>query len=267
LLKDLTISQIKKLILEKKVYSLDLLQALLDDERAGVQKLGKKLQKEMDRRQEEIRQYREMVSFDSKFRLEEGANIVGVDEVGRGPLAGPVVAAAVILPERTPLYGIQDSKELNASQREKLFCLIHKFSIAIGIGLVEPAEIDRLNIGKASLKAMEMAIGGLSKDFDRVLVDGNQKINNMKHKQTTVIGGDNKSLSIAAASIIAKVLRDWIMDCLDKQYPGYGLAKNKGYGSPDHLQALLKKGPTPIHRVSFSPVFEAKRNKGGSLFD
>ncbi len=267
MLKDLTISQIKKAIMEKNVYSRDLLQALLDDDRAGVQKLGRKLQKEMDQRQKRIKNFKDMEAFDRKFRDENGEYLVGVDEVGRGPLAGPVVAAAVILPKRIPLYGIQDSKELTSFQREELFCQIHKFSISIGLGLVEPEEIDRLNIGKASLKAMEMAISGINKKIDGVLIDGNQRIPDSGFKQTTVIGGDNKSLSIAAASIVAKVLRDWIMDYLDTVYPGYGLVHNKGYGSPDHLKALKLKGPTPIHRLSFAPVQKAKRQKGGTLFD
>ncbi len=268
MLKDLTISQIRKVVLEKRVYSLDLLEALLEDERTGVRKLGRKLQKEMDRRQNRIRRFRAMEAFDREFLSTEDTCLLGVDEVGRGPLAGPVVAAAVILPRRVPLFGIQDSKELSPAGREELFCLIHKFSTSIGVGLVEPEEIDSLNIGRASLKAMHKAIEAIDKEkIDQVLVDGNQRINDLEFKQTTVIGGDGKSLSIAAASIVAKVLRDWLMDCMDSVYPGYGFSHNKGYGSPDHLEAIKKIGPSPIHRFSFSPVREIKRQKGGTLFD
>ncbi len=267
MLEELTIAQIKKAIQGKKVYSLDLVQALLDDPRQGVQKIGRNLKKEMEARQNRIERFRAMTAFDRGHFPQEGFQLAGVDEVGRGPLAGPVVGAAVLLRPGAPLYGIQDSKELSPRQREELFCLIHKYSDAWGVGLVTPSEIDRLNIGRASCQAMIMALEGIKSRVDHVLVDGNQKLEGLEIKQTTVVGGDNKSLVIAAASIVAKVLRDWIMQSLDRSYPGYGFAHNKGYGSPDHLLALQDLGPCPLHRFSFSPVRKAGDQKGGTLFE
>lgn len=267
MLEELTIAQIKKAIQGKKVYSLDLVQALLDDPRQGVQKMGHNLKKEMEVRQNRIEKLKVMAAFDRKYCSREGFNLAGVDEVGRGPLAGPVVAAAVLLRRGAPLYGIKDSKALSPARRQELFCLIHKYSEAWGVGLVTPREIDRLNIGRASRRAMNLALGKIKTPIDGVLVDGNQALEGLGQEQTTVVGGDNKSLVIAAASIVAKVIRDWIMECLDRSYPGYGFAHNKGYGSPDHLIALQELGPCALHRFSFAPVREAGEQKGGTLFE
>jgi ribonuclease HII len=191
--------------------------------------------------------------------------VAGVDEVGRGPLAGPVVAAAVVLPPGFTHSEIKDSKMLSAKQRENLAPVIQKAAESWALGIVDVEGIDRLNILRASLTAMAQALHGLSSQPDCVLIDGNQKIpveilavsggNTPKPLyQKTIVKGDQLCLSIAAASIIAKVARDQMMIDFDKQYPEYGFAGHKGYGSAAHLAALQRYGPTPIHRRSFKPV-------------
>ncbi len=185
----------------------------------------------------------------------EGFNyIAGVDEVGRGPLAGPVVAAAVIFPQDLILPGINDSKKLSALKRAELFELIHSSALSIGWGLAEVGEINKLNILRASLKAMQEAILNLRIPPEFVLVDGNQKIPHLKCKQMTIVKGDSKSQSIAAASIVAKVIRDEIMEKYHKKYPEFGFEQNKGYGTKKHKEALNRFGPTPLHRLGFTPV-------------
>lgn len=187
----------------------------------------------------------------------QGAIIAGVDEVGRGPLAGPVIAAAVIWPDALAAHEffarIKDSKKLTAKQRDSIVGFIQAESIwALGSSSV--AEIDSMNILQASLKAMERAVAGLANTPTHLLLDGNQKIRSLPTPQTCVVGGDDKSLSIAAAAIIAKVTRDALMAELDMQYPGYGWASNAGYGSAAHMAALAELGPTIHHRASFAPV-------------
>ncbi len=188
-----------------------------------------------------------------------GLIIAGLDEVGRGPLAGPVVAAAVILPERLPAgfqAHIDDSKALTAPQREELLPLIHDHC-RCAIAEASVAEIDSINILQASLLAMRRAAAMLGA-FDRALVDGNQDPRIEKLQSITIVGGDAKSLSIAAASIIAKVARDRMMAELAETFPHYGWQKNAGYGTPAHLEALRTFGPTPHHRQSFAPVMNCR---------
>jgi len=191
--------------------------------------------------------------------------VAGVDEAGRGPLAGPVVAAAVILPLGFSHSDIKDSKMLSAKQREMLTPMIQESAISWALGVVDAEGIDRLNILRASLGAMAYALQGLSSRPDCALIDGNQKIprevltafadnSAQPLHQETIVKGDQRCLSIAAASIIAKVARDRMMVEFDQQYPGYGFAGHKGYGSAAHLAALHRFGPTPIHRRSFKPV-------------
>lgn len=186
------------------------------------------------------------------FDLEKG-DIIGVDEAGRGPLAGPVVAAAAKLKKYDEkLEKINDSKKLSEKVREELFdVILANFEIGVGIATVE--EIDEVNILNATFLAMRRAIAEISEEtcFEKVLVDGNHKIRELSLEQEPVIKGDSKSLSIAAASIIAKVTRDRIMVKSDKEYPGYGLAKHKGYGTKAHREAILEKGVKKIHRKSF----------------
>jgi ribonuclease HII len=192
-------------------------------------------------------------------------SIAGVDEVGRGPLAGPVVAAAVVLPRDFSHAEIRDSKVLSAKQREKLAPLIRQNAQAWGLGVVEVDEIDRINILQASLLAMVKALSALEPPPDCLLIDGNQPIparlfkesrslSNSLPYQKTIVKGDQLCLSIAAASILAKVARDEMMVAFDKQFPDYGFAGHKGYGSAAHLDALRRLGPSPIHRKSFGPV-------------
>jgi ribonuclease HII len=179
--------------------------------------------------------------------------VAGVDEVGRGPLAGPVVTAAVILDPQNPIPGLADSKKLTEKRREFLVPLIQKHALAWAIGRAEPEEIDELNILQASLLAMKRAVEALSISPEHVLVDGIHapKLN---CRVTTIIKGDQSEPAIAAASILAKVARDQEMVALDNVYPGYGFAKHKGYPTKQHQQALISLGVTDIHRRSFAPV-------------
>jgi ribonuclease HII len=176
--------------------------------------------------------------------------VAGVDEVGRGPLAGPVVAAAVIFPQGFYLPGITDSKQLTSKQRETLFPLILKHSLGVGLGCQEPREIDRINILQASLRAMEEAVIHLDIKPELVLVDGNRPLN-LPIYQKVLIRGDRLSHSIGAASIVAKVIRDKLMESWDSRFPQYYFFKNKGYGTQEHLMALKQYGPCPLHRLSF----------------
>ena len=181
--------------------------------------------------------------------------VAGVDEVGRGCLAGPVVAAAVILPYNLEHEGVTDSKALSPSEREKLDILIRKVAIALCIAEVQAREIDSINILQASLKAMRLAVDGLQIRPRSILVDGNQQIPH-SIPQKTVIHGDSVSCSIAAASIVAKVYRDRLMDTLSKSYPEYNFSRHKGYATKEHRQALRQYGPCPIHRLSFRGVVQ-----------
>lgn len=177
----------------------------------------------------------------------------GVDEAGRGPLAGPVVAAAVILPEECQINGLNDSKKLSPQKREALFHQIKRLAIVTGVGIVEPEEIDRINILRASLLAMEIAVKKLNPQPDYLLIDGNIRTS-LLIPQETVIKGDLRCCSIAAASIIAKVIRDSIMDNYHNIYPEYNFKRHKGYPTIDHFEALRRFGPCPIHRKTFNGV-------------
>lgn len=181
--------------------------------------------------------------------------IAGVDEAGRGPLAGPVVAAAVILPSGLMLPGVNDSKQLSEEKRDALFDVIHREALAVGVGVGDHALVDSINILQATLSAMRDAVRSLSITPDFILIDGISSIP-MNIAQRTVKKGDSLSLSIAAASIIAKVTRDRMMAEYDAKYPGYGFASHKGYGAASHLAAIAALGPCPIHRKSFSGVKE-----------
>ena len=180
--------------------------------------------------------------------------IAGVDEAGRGPLAGPVVAAACILPESFLLENINDSKQLTPEEREHLYArIIADERILYGVGIVEPIDIDRINILQATLLAMQKAIAALPHPPDYVLVDGNQ-LPRLKIAALALVKGDSLSISIAAASIIAKVTRDRILDAFHMQFPLYGFKQHKGYATPEHLRAIDLYGPCPIHRKSFDPI-------------
>jgi ribonuclease HII len=186
--------------------------------------------------------------------------VAGLDEAGVGPMAGPVVAAAVIFPPETFIRGVHDSKQIDAETRERLYPAIFGQARAVGIGLAEPEEIDRLNIYWATMLAHERALGALTFKPQHVLVDG-KLIPRLELDQTHIVGGDRKSFCIAAASIVAKVTRDRIMHAHEERYPGYGFGRHKGYCTTDHFDALRRLGPSPIHRRSFAPVFAAAQQR------
>lgn len=200
-----------------------------------------------------------MASFENLFKKNGFKHIAGVDEVGRGPLAGPVVACAVIYPSDSGVFDlppsdIKDSKALTPKAREKKYWEI--LSVAcIGIGIVSEREIDTINILQASLLAMRKAIWALSRTPEVVLIDGNHQIGGRyPFEQVPIVGGDKKSITIAAASIVAKVVRDRLMEEYHEKFPEYGFNQHKGYPTPIHLSALKRHGPSPIHRKSFDPV-------------
>lgn len=185
--------------------------------------------------------------------LRSGRIVAGVDEAGRGCLAGPVVAGAVILDETRPIHGLRDSKELSERKRNELFELIRERALAYSVGMTGAEEIDRINILQAALLAMEKAVLSLQKKPDCILIDGNSKTS-LPIEQKAIVKGDSKCASIAAASIVAKVTRDRIMTEIEREYPGYGFSRHKGYPTKEHLGALRNLGPCPIHRKSFKGV-------------
>lgn len=196
-----------------------------------------------------------LLQFDSIVRCQGYPCLAGVDEAGRGPLAGPVVAAAVILPAGIDLPGVDDSKKLPAGKRDELYKVIMDNALAVGVGLSEAVVIDRINILQATLAAMQDAVALLALKPDYLLIDGISKVP-VSIPQKTVKKGDGTSLSIAAASIVAKVHRDRLMASYDKDFPQYGFAAHKGYGCVDHLKAIATHGPCRIHRLTFSGVKE-----------
>lgn len=192
----------------------------------------------------------QLKKFDLKFIGNSNRILAGVDEAGRGPLAGPVVAASVIFDKDTNILGVNDSKALKESKRESLYDEITCKSISFGIGIIDNLEIDEINILQASLKAMKIAVNNMNISPDIILIDGNKSFF-IEKELHTIVKGDSKSFSIAAASIIAKVARDRIMKNLAKQYPHYLWEKNKGYPTKEHINLVKKYGPSPLHRKTF----------------
>ena len=199
-----------------------------------------------------------MWAIEDECRAEGYTVICGVDEAGRGPLAGPVCAAAVILPDHLELPGLNDSKKLSDKKRRELFPLIKEQAIAYGIGLASEKEIDEINILQATFLAMERAIAQLEGKADLALIDGN-RAKDFGLPVKTVVKGDSLSASIAAASILAKVTRDDMMEAYAGEYPGYGFEVHKGYGTKAHYAALTEKGPSPIHRMTFLKKFYGEK--------
>jgi ribonuclease HII len=193
--------------------------------------------------------------FEDRARKAGFRAVAGVDEAGRGPLAGPVVAAAVILPEDFDLPGLNDSKQVAPKERQRLFLAIRRQAVAIGLGIASAVEIDDINILQATLRGMSLAVRRLKIAADYLLVDGITPVP-LSIRQITVKQGDSRSCSIAAASIVAKVVRDRMMAGYDRRFPGYGFAAHKGYGCASHLEAIARLGPSPLHRLSFSGVRE-----------
>ena len=248
-----SISEIKK---EFEFADAQMLSFLYDyyanDTRAGVVNLIAKYKKQEEKLQAERKRMEDMYIYERKYA--DFSYICGIDEVGRGPLAGPVVAGAVILPKDCDILYLNDSKKLSEKMRETLYDEIMEKAVATGIGIVSPARIDEINILQATYEAMRMAIGELKVSPD-LLLNYAVTIPEVKIRQVPIIKGDAKSASIAAASIIAKVTRDRLMVEYDEVLPGYGFASNKGYGSAEHIRAIQEIGPTPIHRQSFIKNF------------
>lgn len=218
------------------------------DERAGVRKLVDQAKARLEKLAAERERTEQLKKYEKEYAMYE--NICGIDEVGRGPLAGPVVAGAVILPKNCDILYINDSKKLSAAKREELYDVIMEKAVAVGLGIVGPGRIDEINILQATYEAMREAISKLNVMPDILLNDA-VTIPGVPMRQVPIIKGDAKSISIGAASIVAKVTRDRLMVEYDKIMPEYGFASNKGYGSAEHIAALKKYGPTPIHRRSF----------------
>lgn len=219
-----------------------------EDERAGVASLVEKAKKQLNAYEKELARMEKMKSFEKEYA--SYSYICGIDEVGRGPLAGPVVAGAVILPKDCDILYLNDSKQLSEKKREELYDVIMEKAVSTGLGFVSPERIDQINILQATYEAMREAIAKLSPQPDLLLNDA-VTIPKVAIRQVPIIKGDAKSISIAAASIIAKVTRDRLMVQYDSVFPEYGFASNKGYGAAAHIEALRKYGPTPIHRRSF----------------
>ncbi len=244
-----SISDIKNKLSETDDESLPLVMSLyIGDERAGVQKLLENARKRYDKLLAEKQRIYDLQAYERQYS--DHRFICGIDEVGRGPFAGPVVAGAVILPKDCDILYINDSKKLSEKVREKLYDEIREKSVSAAVGIVEPARIDEINILQATYEAMRIAISKLDPKPDLLLNDA-VTIPGVDIKQVPIIKGDAKSISIGAASIFAKVTRDRLMMEYDARYPEYGFAKNVGYGTAEHIEALKKYGPTPIHRRSF----------------
>ena len=222
------------------------------DERKGVQNLLTRCVRRLEAEEKEQQRLEKMLEYERKYDF--CSHICGIDEAGRGPLAGPVVAGAVVLPRDCKIRYLNDSKKLSASRRDALYDEIMEKAVTVGVGMASPARIDEINILQATYEAMRQAVGSLSVQPDILLNDA-VTIPGITTVQVPIIKGDAKSMSIAAASIIAKVTRDRLMMEYDKLMPEYGFAGHKGYGSAAHIEALKKYGPSPIHRKTFITHF------------
>ena len=230
----------------------DFISRFIADERKGVQDLIEKADKRLLAYEREKERMYEMFSFERQYM--DCEYICGIDEAGRGPLAGPVVAAAVVLPKDCDILYLNDSKQLSAKKRDELFDIVKEKAVAYGIGYATPERIDEINILQATYEAMREAVNKLSVKPDILLNDA-VTIPGVDIRQVPIIKGDAKSASIAAASILAKVTRDRLMEEYDHMFPQYGFASNKGYGSAEHIAAIKEYGPTPIHRKTFIKNF------------
>ena len=220
------------------------------DSRKGVQTALASFRKKYEKHQQELARLEEILTYERGL-WEAGYDLIaGIDEVGRGPLAGPVVAAAVILPKECKIEGVNDSKKLSAKKREELYDIILEKAVSYGIGVVSNERIDEINILQATYEAMREALSQLKPKADYILADA-VTIPMVSTPQRGIIKGDAKSMSIGAASIVAKVYRDRLMEAYEEVYPGYGFVSNKGYGAAEHIEGLKKQGPTPIHRKTF----------------
>lgn len=253
-MKVLTIAEIEQQLNNISAESDPFFKRIQKDERKGVQQLIHRWQKRMEQERQLQEKFNEMNLYENKWRVQGYKYIAGVDEVGRGPLAGPVVAAAVILPDHFFLPGIDDSKKIPEKKRIEYDEIIRREAIAVSVAKIDAPEIDSINIYEATKKAMLAAIASLNPNPEVLLIDA------MKLETPfvveSIIKGDAKSVSVAAASIVAKVARDRQMIELAAQYPEYGFQQNMGYGTREHIQAIQIHGITPYHRKSFAPVKE-----------
>ena len=225
-----------------------------EDSRKGVQTALASFRKKYEKHQQELARLEEILTYERGL-WEAGYDLVaGIDEVGRGPLAGPVVAAAVILPKECKIEGVNDSKKLSAKKREELYDIILEKAVSYGIGVVSNERIDEINILQATYEAMREALSQLKPKAEYILADA-VTIPMVSTPQRGIVKGDAKSMSIGAASIVAKVYRDRMMEAYEEVYPGYGFASNKGYGAAEHIEGIRKQGITPIHRKTFVKNF------------
>ncbi|MEO3171474.1 ribonuclease HII [Streptococcus parasanguinis] len=247
-----TIKEVKERLAMIDELDHPLFEELILDGRAGVQAAISKRKRELQKQVDEDLRLENMLAYEKELYAQGIDLIAGVDEVGRGPLAGPVVAAAVILPKACKIPELNDSKKIPKSKHKEIYEAVLQNAIAIGIGIKDNQVIDQVNIYEATKLAMMEAIGQLEPQPQHLLIDA-MKLD-LPISQTSIIKGDANSLSIAAASIVAKVTRDQMMEEFDKEYPGYDFSKNAGYGTVNHLASLDQLGVTPIHRRSFEPV-------------
>ena len=247
-----TIKEIKEQLANIQRLDDPLLTELEQDSRSGVIQAIAKRKREIQKRLDEDERLEGMLAYEKECYARGMELIAGVDEVGRGPLAGPVVAAAVILPKACKIPGLNDSKKIPKSKHKEIYEAVLQNAVAIGIGIKDNQVIDQVNIYEATKLAMMEAIGQLEPQPQHLLIDAMRL--DLPISQTSIIKGDANSLSIAAASIVAKVTRDQMMEEFDREYPGYDFAQNAGYGTSNHLAGLDQLGVTPIHRRSFEPV-------------
>lgn len=257
-----TIKEVKAALAEVSQLDDTLFTQLATDSRAGVQMALKQRRRQLSAAIAEEERLEKMLSYEKKYYQMGVDLIAGIDEVGRGPLAGPVVAAAVILPRNSKIKGLNDSKKIPKSKHQAIYREVLHQALAVGIGIKDHQVIDQVNIYEATKLAMLEAIGQLEVEPQVLLIDAMTL--DITIAQEAIIKGDANSLSIAAASIVAKVTRDQLMADYDKSYPGYDFTKNAGYGTKSHLEGLAKLGITPIHRKSFEPIKSMlKENKRG----
>ena len=247
-----TIKEVKERLATIDELDHPLFEELIYDARAGVQSAINKRKRELQKQVDEDLRLEKMLTYEKELYAQGLQLIAGVDEVGRGPLAGPVVAAAVILPKNCKIHGLNDSKKIPKSKHQAIYQAVLDQAISVGIGVKNNHVIDQVNIYEATKLAMLEAIHELEPQPQHLLIDA-MKLD-LPISQTSIIKGDANSLSIAAASIVAKVTRDQMMATYDQEYPGYDFAQNAGYGTTKHLEGLEKQGVSPIHRRSFEPI-------------
>jgi ribonuclease HII len=248
----ISIKELEEKLIYRNEINEELLETLRKDERKGAQRLLKRYEAMKNKQIALEEMHVQMTEYENNLRKIGNIHIAGLDEVGRGPLAGPVVAAAVVLPPDFKLLGLTDSKKLSKDKREAFYEIIKEKAVAYSIQMVDAAKIDEINIYESTKLAMSRAVKDLKCELDHLLLDAITL--DVPLAQTSIIKGDQKSISIAASSILAKVTRDRYMEKVDKEFPGYGFTNHVGYGTREHLEALTKLGITREHRKSFRPI-------------